>query len=469
MSFHQFLLVVRARYKVILGSLFLAILIAVLANVLLTKSYKATATVLVNYKGADPVTGVSLPAQLMPGYMATQVDIISSKNVAKKVIDQLKLAESDVVKANFMEAANGQGDIRDWLADILIKKLDVKPSRESSVIDINFEGINPQFAAVVANEFAETYVRTSIELKVEPSRKAALYFTEQVKGLRNDLANAQKALSDYQQEKGIVSVDERLDVERARLNELSSQLVLAQSQTMEAQSRQRNSAGKNAFESPDIASSPIIQGLKADIARAEAKFADTAQKVEKNHPSYQGAKAEIENLKAELNRQIYSASSNVASNSRILQQRENEIRATLAAQKSRVLELNRDRDALAILTREVENAQKAYDIATQRYTETNIEGQSNQADITILNPAVPPIESSSPKVVLNLILAVVLGLITGVGLALALETLNKPVRVADDLVQVLRVPVLGVLERDKFGRRSKKYFPQLAKSSSLLK
>ncbi|ABE50292.1 chain length determinant protein EpsF [Methylobacillus flagellatus] len=449
MSFIRFISIIKARYKIIIFTLFITVLTTAIVTILLPKNYKATASVLVNYKGADPVTGVMLPAQLMPGYMATQVDIISSKNVAKKVIDKLGLADVPAVKEDFYQATSGKGEIKEWLADLLLKKLQVKPSRESSIIDISFFGVNPQFAATIANEFAESYMQTSIQLKVEPSQKAALYFVEQLKELREDLAQAQSKLSEYQQEKGIVSVDERLDVERARLNELSSQLVIAQAQVMEARSREKNSSGKEAYESPDVAANPIIQNLKTEIARAESRFADVSQKFERNHPFYLGAKAEIENLKSELDRQIKSVSSNVASNSRILQQREAEIRLALNNQKEKVLQLNRDRDILSVLTREVENAQKAYDMAMQRYTQTNIEGQSNQSDISLLNPAVAPLTPTSPNLLLNIILSILLGMFLGIGFGVLAEFVDRRVRTADDLIEVLQAPLLGTISKEK--------------------
>ena len=273
--------------------------------------------------------------------------------------------------------------------------------------------------------------------------------------MRDDLEKAQKRLSDYQYENAIVSVDERLDVERARLNELSTQLVVAQAQTMEAQSRERNASGSGAYQSPDVASNPIIQSLKTEIARAESRFADISQKFDRNHPQYQGARAEIDNLRSELDRQIRSVSVNVASNSKILQQREAEIRAALNEQKAKVLELNRDRDALAVLTREVNNAQQAYDVITQRYNQTNIEGQSNQSDIVLLNPAVPPLTESSPKILLNIIISVFLGGALGIGFALLAEMLDRRVRSNDDLVEILNSPVLGVVSRGTFPTRNR--------------
>lgn len=464
MSISQFLLILRARYKIILFVLFVTIATAVIVSMMLAKTYKSNTTVIVNYKGADPVTGLAMPAQLMPGYMATQADIISSKHVARKVIEDLGLVDSPSVQQSFQQATQGEGDIYDWLSNLLLKNLDVNPSKTSSVIDISFSGTNPQFAAAIANAFANAYIKTNIQLKVDPSKKAAEYFTGQITTLKADLEAAQKKLYDYQQEKGIISVDERLDVERSRLNELSTQLVMAQSQTMEALSRKRNATGEGALESPDVIANPLVQALKTDLARAESKFADISQKFSKNHPSYQGAQAEIEKIKADLARQISNASGSVATNSKILQQREGEIRAALEAQRAKVLELNRNRDALASFTREIENAQRAYDVATQRFTQNNMEGQSNQSDISVLNAAVPSRQPNSPKMLLNVLLSIILGSILGVGIALLTELLDRKVRSPEDLNFIPNVPVLGVLPKDALLRK-KRIFGLLGRSS----
>lgn len=460
MSFSQFLFVLRIRYKLIALTLLIIVGATIAVSLLISKTYEATATVLVNYKGADPVTGMAVPSQLMPGFMSTQVDIISSKNVAKKVIAALGLADNENVRQSFNDATGGQGDIRDWLADLLLKNLDAVPSKQSSLIDINFKGVNPQFSATVANAFAEAYLQTTVQLKVDPSKKAAQYLDDQIKMFRENLEAAQEKLSAYQQDKGIVSLDNRLDMENARLNELSSQLVMSQAQTMEAQSRERGASGAGLQDSPDIASNPIIQGLKTEIARAEGKFADISQKYEKNHPVYQGARAEIDNMKAELVRQTRAVSGNVASNSRILKQRENDIRAALASQKTKILEINRERDQLNMLSRAVDNAQQIYNRALDRFTTNNLEAESNMSDVVLLNPATAPLQPSNPKVLLNVLVAIFVGGFLGVMLALVVELINRRVRLPEDLVFAARAPVLGELKRMPTGNKLLGFIPK---------
>lgn len=448
MNARQFLSILLARRNVILGVLGATVLLTLAVNLLQSSTYKATASVLLNYKGIDPLTGVTTPGQLLPGYMATQIDIIGSKHVALRVVDGLKLANSLAARTQFQSAADGRGDIRDWLAELLRRKLDIVPSRESSVVDISFSGADPQFAADVANAFAEAYQRASVELKTEPMKKTASYFGEQTRQLRDNVETAQSRLSKYQQEKGIVSLDNnRIDVELSRLNDLSAQLVAAQSASMEAASRQQVASGATGA-SPDVANNALIQSLRISLAAAEGRFADTSQRLARNHPQYQSAQAELARLRGELQSAMTTVARSVGSNADVLRQREEALRAALAAQHARVLELNRTRDELGVLIKDLDSAQRAFDAASARAFQTRIEAQSEQSDIAILNPAVAPLEPSAPRVLLNTLAAFIIGTVLGVTLALALELQRRPVRSSDDLLTLDAIPLLGTISWD---------------------
>jgi succinoglycan biosynthesis transport protein ExoP len=454
MNVHQFLLILLARKKIILATLAVTVLLTLGYSLVQSKTYKATASVLLNYKGVDPLTGLTMPGQLLPGYMATQIDIISSKNVALRVVDALKLASSPAVVAQFNAAADGRGTVRDWLADLLLKKLEIVPSRESSVVEISFKGADPQFVAAVANAFADEYQKISVQLKTEPMKKASSYFNEQTKLLRDNVEAAQARLSKYQQEKGIVSLDNnRVDVELSRLNDLSQQLVAAQTQAMEAGSRQRLANG-SAVDSPDVANNSLIQNMRVSLASAESKFAETSQRLSRNHPQYLAAKAEVDKIRADLNAALGSVSRSVGNNAEVMRQREGELRSALAAQKVKVLELNRARDELGVLLKDVDSAQRAFDAASQRFSQTKIEASSEQSDISILNPAVAPMEPAGPRILFNTLVSILLGTILGVGISVLIEMLNRPVRAASDLKEMLGIPVLGTVEWRQPRRRA---------------
>jgi len=446
MNLRQFLLLLRARRRLILSTLFATVLLALGWSLVQNKTYTATASVLLNYKGVDPLTGLTMPGQLLPGYMATQIDIISSKNVALRVVDRLRLASSPAVIAQFEEATDGKGTVRDWLADLLLRRIDIKPARESSVVEISFKGADPAFSAAVANAFAGEYQNASVQLKTEPMKKAASYFNEQTRQLRDNVEAAQARLSKYQQEKGIVSLDNnRVDVELSRLNDLSSQLVAAQAAALEATSRERMAGGGGA-NSPDVSNNPLVQNLRVALAAAEAKLAESAARYGGNHPQYQAARAEVEKMRADLNSALGTVSRSVGGNAQVLRQREDQLREALAAQKTRVLELNRTRDELGVLLKDLDSAQRAFDAASGRFSQTRIEAQAEQSDIAVLNPAVAPVEPSGPRVLLNTLVAILLGTVLGLGLALLLELLQRPVRSGGDMQELLGIPVLGTIE-----------------------
>lgn len=442
------LLALRARYKIVLLALGMTILGAVAISLMQSKTYTAGVSMVVNYKGVDPVTGLSAPAQLMPGYIATQVDIIRSKSVALKVVDDLGLDKKPETQAAFNEATGGRGTVRDWVADGLLTKLDVVPARESSVLSINFRGGDPQFVSTVANAFANAYLDVSVQLKTDPVQRASGYITTQIKTLRDRFEQAQTRLSTYQKENDIYSADNRLDVETTRLNELSNQLVMVQSQSMDAVSRRRQVEG-NAGNSPDVMNNPLIQNLQSSLSLAEAKLADTAQRLSPNHPQYIAAKSEVDKLRSNLQAQMRISSNSVVATADITQRREGELRAAVAAQKAKVQSLNGARNTFNILTNEAENARRAYEAASQRLNLISLEGESKQADIAVLTAATPPLYASGPRMLINIALAIVAGTILGLGAVLGLELLDGRVRSASHLSDAFDLPLLGVIGKPR--------------------
>lgn len=445
MSLQQFLLILKARWQIILTVLAVVVGTATGVSLILPKQYTATASVLVDVKSSDPIYGAIMQAQMLPGYMATQVDIATSERVARRVVKMLGFDKNPQAIAQWQSEGEGKGTVEAFFAEALGKKLDVKPSRESSVIGISFTGTDPKFAAALANAFAQAYIDTNLELKVEPAKEFATWFGDRNKQLRDALEKAQSKLSDFQREKGIVATDERLDIESARLAELSSQLGQIQAMRADTASRTRQATGRMDT-SPDVLQSPVVQSLRADIARGEAKLKELSGQLGLNHPQYQRAAAELEALKARLDLEMRQVASSVGTSNTVMLQREAEVRAALDAQKKKVLELKEVRDQVAVLQRDVEAAQRAYDLVGQRLSQTSLESQTQQTNVVVLTPATEPPKHSSPKLLLNIVLAVFLGSLLGVGTALMLELANRRVRSAEDLGEALGVPVLAVLD-----------------------
>lgn len=442
MNFQRFLLILRARYKVALYAMLCTVAVTLVVNLSLPNQYTASASVLVDIKSPDPIAGMVLPALMMPGYMATQVDIINSDRVSRRVVKSLKLDEAPEVRQQWQNATNGKGQLDTWLAERLQKKLNVKPSRVSNVVVIDYVSPDPAFAALAANAYAQAYIDTNIDLVVEPAAQYAHWFGQQGKDLRDRLETAQALLSKYQQNKGIVATDERLDNETARLHELSSQLSVVQGQTVETDSKQRSSGSPETL--ADVVTNPVIMSLKTDIARLEARRQEMAVNLGRNHPQYQRAEAEVATLKQKMNDEVGRITGSIKTSNHISLSKEGELRAAIEAQKLKLLNIKRQRDELAVLQRDVESAQKAYDAVTQRFTQTNLESKVTQTNISILAAATAPLksESSSPKILRNIVLAIFLGFWMGIGMALVMERLDRRVRSAGDVERMLGQPIL---------------------------
>lgn len=446
MNFTQFLLILNARKWIILGVLLLTVAVTTTVSLWLPKEYTAAATLIIDSKSKDPFTGQLFPSQMFPGYMATQVDVIQSANVAKKVVGELKLAGSPGTREQFMQATKGKGTIEQWLVDLLLRNLEVEPSRESSVITISFTGSDPRFSAAIANAFAKSYIDTSLDLRVEPAKQTAAWFDQQIVQLRENLDQAQQRLTAYQREKGIVESEERLDVETRRMADLAGQMVAAQSAAFDASSRVSNSSSM-----PEVINNPVVQGLKAQVAQGEGKLAELAGRVGANHPEFLRLQAEVNTYKAKLATELSTASRGVGATAGAARQRYKELDGAFAQQKSKMLGLKQQREEATVLARDVENAQRIYDSALQRYGQSRMEAQSTQTDISVLNPAVPPTESSKPRVFLNILLSLFLGTLLGVGIGFLVELLDRRVRSGLDIAAGLEIPVLA--EVTKKGRR----------------
>lgn len=443
MTLQQFLLILWARRKLMVSIFLVTVLTTLVVSLLLPKEYSASATVVIDVKSPDPIAGMVLPGLMAPGYMATQVDIINSDRVAQRVVRMLNMDQSPVIQEQWRDDTDGKGDVVTWLAQLLQKKLDVKPSRESNVVEIGFSGADPAFSAAVANAFAQSYIETNIDLKVEPARQYSAWFETQLKMQRDRLEAAQKKLSDYQQATGIVATDERLDYENQKLNELSMQLTVAEAQGSDAASKQKMGASDTIKE---VMENPLINQLKADVARLEAKLKEMSGNFGVNHPQYQRAVAELDELKARLKAETEKITASFSTAGRVSDAREADVKLAIEAQKKKVLDLKKQRDDINVLLREVDTAQKAFDSVGQRMVQSNLESQSIQSNIAILTAAIPPLESSKPRVLLNTLVSIFLGVMLAVGAALVLELGQRRIRSAEDIVEALDLPVLAELD-----------------------
>jgi protein tyrosine kinase modulator len=432
---------------------FAAIIVtAVTVALLLPKRYEATATVLLDARDEQTAasTGRVSPRE-RAGWVYTQVDLIQSGKVASRVARDLKLAQEPGVREAFEKDTGGAGTLENWLAEQLLLKVKVDTGA-SNVLIIKYSSDDPAKAAAYANGFAKAYLETALELRTEPTREAADWFEEQLKGLRAAVTQSQGKLTGFQKEKGIIGVDERLDIEYARLTEISTQLNAQKNATYDAQTRYQAASdmlksGAATESLPEVLSNSYIITVKAALQAAEGRLEEQSQVMGTNHPVYQRTAAEVQSLRERLNletKKVIASLGNAAEQGR---KREADLKAAYDAQQDRIMKMKDTRVELAVMTRDVENAQRAYDAALGRFTTMKLESKVRQTNLAMLTPAVEPLKPAAPKVGLIIALALLVGGLLAAGVVYLLEMMDRRVRSRSDLESRLALPTLGRLSR----------------------
>lgn len=405
-----------SRWRLILSIMIVSLATTIVVTYLLPVTFTADVTLIINFN--EPAdfedNNENLSPILEPNYMATQVGIIESHHVALRVVDNLKLADNADWRTQFIDETDGIGDIRHWLADILLEDLTVAPDEESRLVTVSFTAKEPQFAAAVANAFATEYENTNLELSTNAPRKSAEQFSGVLADLRAKIDQAQSKLSQHQRSNNIFAIDEKLDIETARLNELNNNLLAAQGNTRVAESQLRQiedlqRSGSSLDGLPQLLSNSFVQQLKTDLGRKQAELAQISSRAGTRHPQYQSLSAEVQTLRSSLARETKAVVISIKNQVEQGRGLEQSLMEAVDRQKTKEMELKKLRDQVPALTREVEGAQYNYQNALTEFNKALVQSRVNQTNVTILNPARVPMIPSFPDWAINIALSIVLG------------------------------------------------------------
>lgn len=426
MSLLQFLSILRARRMTAALILLATLAVSVVWVMARPERFSAQAPVLVDVQSEKVGSGFA-PA-LVASYMATQIDIARSDRVAERALDILQADGATPPDA---------GQRREMLRT-LQEHLQVKPARESNIIHIVWTAPTAAQAARGANALARAFIEVALEIQTTPAKQGSGWYDTQVQASRRKLEAAQARLSDFQQRAGIVG-PEQVDHEIARLRELSLQLAQVQAQTTDSQSKR----GVGADTVAEVMQSPLVNALKADLARAEARLQDSAATLGPRHPQMLRLQAERDALQGRLAAEIRRINGGIETSYRSGRARERELNAALQEQRAQVLALNKQRGQLALLQRDVDAAQRTFETVSASASKTRLESLATQTYLTQLAPATEPAEPAGPGLGQVLAVALVAGALLAVAGALMLELSNRRVRSADDIILGLDLPVLA--------------------------
>ncbi len=452
MSFSQLLIILRARWKRILLLWFGLIALAVLVSLALPKTYLARAEVVLDVRAPDPVNGGMVPGLMTPSYMATQIDVIQSRRVVERAIKAMQLDQNAELIQKWRENTDGVGDMAFWLYQWVSKGLDINPSRDSNLVAVGFKSADPQFAAEMANAIVQAFISTSLDMKVSPAGENAAWFKEQLETMRKDVDAAQQKISAFRIEKQLIGDPQgRIDAETSQLNQLAAELTAARAANADASSRR--SSKRDLASSPEVLQNPLIANLRMSLAEARNQLEQARSRLGSAHPDVRRLTAQVQELSSELGAQT----SRIVSSLSISQEQSAEkvglLEKQLADQQQRVIALNADMDRLGVLQNELKAAQGAYNAVSERYLQTNLQSQNQLTNITLLTPAVAPLRPASPRPVVNVAVAMLLGLVLGLGSAFVSEMMDRRIRGEDDFEGDYGLPItlLGTVPNRKEG------------------
>jgi len=453
MDLSQFLLALRARRKAFMLALVATIIAALAVALIMPKKYVGQATIIVDARDEQAIVPSRSSASLATraAYVATQVELIQSGRVATQVARDLNLAENAELREMWQADTGGVGAIDVWIGDLLLQKLKVS-NTVSNLITIEYSTKSPQAAARIANGFAKAYLDVVLELRNQPVREASQWFDEQLAGIRSQVRQAEGKLTAFQKQKGILTADEHLDIETARLTELNTQMLAARTAFYEAQSKYKQAAelvasGGDPDALAEVMSNPAIAAVKLDLSRAESLLQTASTDLGPNHPVYMKYASDVKALREKLVSEMKKVVASLNNNMQQAQKREQEVKAAVDAQQASIMQAKDVRVELAQMTRDVDNAQRNYDAVLGRAMSTRIESRARQGDVALLTPAVEPPLPAQPKLPLVAALSVVLGLLIATVMVYLLETLDRRVRSRTDLEARLAVPSLGRLSK----------------------
>ena len=492
MNLQQYVDILRAHAKLVIRIFIVAVAIAGIITFFTPKMYMAYTSLNFEFKGENPFAEVrGAAAWTGDSYIATQLDVIRSTNVAQKVVDNLtqnernylitSLKDEDTIIDKLMGGISGfvgsvfssddnrvqKGDTGskenasekikvqspyNWLAQSIGRNLTVEPLYGSRIVNISYASTNPQVAALMANKYAEAYIIVNLEMIIDPAQKTKVWFDEQLKSLRKNLQDSQSRLTAFQQKEGIVATDERIDTESKRLQALSNQLVAAQQETREAVTQQLQlkeilDKGHSVMTYPKVFDNPVVRKIKSDIRTLEGKHVEISSRLGKNHPKNKQVRQELDAARDRLNTEVKVITDGIDNEVELSKERELDIAKAIEAQKQLVLDLKHEFDRIAVLAREVESEQLTYNSALKLLNETSMRSMVDQTNVSIMDPASVPGTHSSPQLMVNISLGGFIGLLLGIGVVMFMEVLTRKVHSKEDIIAEIGVPLLGQLKK----------------------
>ncbi|HEB87783.1 MAG TPA: hypothetical protein ENI68_12335 [Gammaproteobacteria bacterium] len=488
MDLEKIFLILRMHVRLIAAVFLLGVLMAVIVTYQMPKMYRATTSLNFEFNSTNPLDDRESRVLAQDSYITTQVSILKSLSVAQRIVDGLsdyerqRLRDALDAKASVIDdfkyglkqftsslfmsedSDSSNADNSEWSGDTLrvgksydgLAKwigvdLEITPLINSRIVEVSYYSTNPGIAAFMANRVSEAYIATNLKMVTDPAYSKKIWFDEQLKSLRASLEESQARLTAYQQQEGIVSSGERIDLETSRLQNLADQLVKAQEVTRNAETTLQKlndvlSSGASLMTFEPVFNNTVVQKVKVEIRDLEGRLVESSSSLGENHPRIVKLKSESRAARNRLNREIQSITDGIVNTADLAKQREKDLAQAMEEQKTLVLSVKGEHDRIAVLQREVESARATYNAALNQLNTTSMLSMVSQTNVSIVDHATVPSRPATPNVAKNLAVGAFGGLLLGVGIALFMGVFVRRIHSEEDLVNGIGIPLLGHLK-----------------------
>ena len=426
-------------------------------------SYRANATIQIEREGAEIVDfgrtqkSVDSVDSLNDPFFRTRYEMLRGRVVAQQVIDKLSLEESLAPKqskskvTSLLEFVGIKDANEPKVADAIdytsafSKKLFVQPISGTHLVEIYYEASSPDEAKNVVSTIVESFISSQVQTKSETGEYAKKFLDDQIVEAGEKLKSDELTLVKYANENGILGVDENQTRQVKKLENLDTALVQAEIRRIEAESlylqMQRSGSVSN------VLTNPVVTSLKARLVGLEGDYQEMLKTFKPNYPDMVRLQQQINAANSKLNKEKNNIQRSMEADYKAAKRQEDKIRQELKQFNTTMQNLQDSGVDYKNLKRNVENSNKLYSSLLQRREEVNVASQANTSSISIVEPAITPVNRYRPRPKINMLVGLLAGLILGLTLAFLREALDKSIKTSDDLEKLTGLPILGMIPR----------------------
>ncbi|WP_024298416.1 GumC family protein [Methylomicrobium lacus] len=457
--------------------LLLALVATVLAGLFvftIKPVYRSSATLLVEGKQGNLLSSIEDVYSMDTSraeYFQTQFEIIKSPDLARKVIQRMKLAghpefnekkpESEsqpfgkewlamlpALAPDKSESAEADEAIKDeeQLLQGFLDRLTVKPRPKTQLVDVSFDAKDPKLARDIVNTLGETFIESGLEARMDATRKAAEWLSDRLQALKDKLTDSENRLQAYLAKEHLVDLEGVLTLSAKEIEKNTETLATVRQARIEAESTYNKiKSGNRLDQIPEVLQDRVIQDLKSKEAELAGKESDFAERYGPEHPALVAVRSEHAAIQALLEKQLASIVSSIKSRYEIARANEQAVLASIENNKAQVQKIGSKQGRLSELQREVDSNKKLYETFIDRFKEANEAAELGAANIRFIDKASIPIEPVKPKKKLIVALTFVGMIFLGVLIAFLLDFLDSTFKSPDDIERKLDQPFLGVI------------------------